>query len=466
MAPESPDEPPEAPALGIAAFAFGAGALLASPLLVGLLLGAVGLGLSIAHLGSPTRHRPLAVWGAALSALGIAASIAAGFFYYRHFKDPLLAAFQNRPSDGVRSPWGEWRGKASPPLVVTTIDGETVDLRSLGGRSVVLDFWATWCPPCVKEIPDLNALAKHHAADLVVVAISEEDLEDVKAFTETTAMEYHVVAGVPDSSLPEPYRRVKALPTVFFIDGTGVIRSVLTGYQEKDALEARAWILAAATQRAQGHTDEARRLAALALETHLDAATESEMAAVFEGDPEYAALHDRVQSRVEALIGHYENKYDRPLVRDRRSAVWVIWSLGAEKKDREAVPHLLRYLRESAFDEARWRAADALWLIGDRSAVPDLVAALKDPVPMVAGFAASALGDLGDRSAVDPLLELFLRLPDNRDQAKARAADALGKLGDKRAIAPIATSLATIRDPAYVRWAEPALRRLERPGRE
>ena len=49
------------------------------------------------------------------------------------------------------------------------------------------------------------------------------------------------------------------------------------------------------------------------------------------------------------------------------------------------------------------------------------------------------------------------------DEARWRAADALGKLGDKRAIAPLSASLQAIRDPAHVRWAEPALRRLERP---
>jgi len=93
-----------------------------------------------------------------------------------------------------------------------------------------------------------------------------------------------------------------------------------------------------------------------------------------------------------------------------------------------------------------------------------LIAALQDPSIKVAGFAASGLGDLGDASAVEPLLELFQRLSDNREEAKARVADALGKLGDKRAIAPIAASLAAIEEPAYVRWARPALHRLEEPA--
>lgn len=60
------------------------------------------------------------------------------------------------------------------------------------------------------------------------------------------------------------------------------------------------------------------------------------------------------------------------------------------------------------------------------------------------------------------ILELFESLDDNREEAKARTADALGKLGDPRAIAPLTASLERIRDPEYVRWAEPALQRLRR----
>jgi HEAT repeat protein len=131
-------------------------------------------------------------------------------------------------------------------------------------------------------------------------------------------------------------------------------------------------------------------------------------------------------------------------------------------KDRGAVPMLEDYLAHSTIEEVRARTADALWLIGDRSSVPALLAALGDPSLKVKGFAASGLGDLGDASAVDPLLALFATLADNKEETKARIADALGKLGDRRAAPAIKASLDSIRDPAYVRWARPALDRLTR----
>jgi HEAT repeat protein len=152
---------------------------------------------------------------------------------------------------------------------------------------------------------------------------------------------------------------------------------------------------------------------------------------------------------VEGLFDYYERKYDYQFLRrDVGTAEWAIGHAGGTHKDRGAVPHLIRYLRESAFAETRAKAADALWSIGDRIAGPAMLAALADPDLKVKGFAASGLGDFGDPAAIEPLLDLFQRLPDNREETKARVADALGKLGDKRALAPIRESLTKINDPA------------------
>jgi thiol-disulfide isomerase/thioredoxin len=454
-----PDDDAPEPGPAMAGLVLGVVAIVLSPLLVGCLAGAIGLGLSVGPLVRRRPGRALAVWGAALSTLGIVASLAAGAFYYRRVARPIASAIE-RGSSVVAAP--DRPPARSGSLVLTTIDGKKVDLGATGGKALLVDFWATWCKPCVEEIPHLGALARRHDADLVVVAITDEDPDEVATFARTHPMPYHVVAGVDDDTLPRPYRGVRSLPTAFFIDGSGAVRSVMSGFAGKDGLDARAEMLVAARRKAQGETDEALRRAALALETHYGGATADDLAAPFDGDPRFAEIREGVQRRLEGLLGHYEVSHDKgDLGRDRTTLLWAIWSLGAEKKDRASVPYLIPYLRESAIDEARWRAADALWLIGDPAAVPDLVKALHDPEPMVAGFAASALGDLGDRAAAGPVLDLFQRLPDNRAEAKARAADALGKIGDARAIAPLSASLRVIRDPAYVRWAQPALSRLE-----
>jgi HEAT repeat protein len=448
------------PALAIGALAFGSLGLLLSPVLFGFAVGALGLGFGLAHLFLGRRPRTLAVLGSGVSALAMIASLAAGVWYVRLLSRrpaSLPPARQERSTEA----WADWRGRRAPPIRVTTLRGETLDLASLEGRLVVLDFWATWCGPCVKVIPNLNRISSEWGKDVVVVGITAEGRGVVERFMASHPVEYRVVAGLDDETLPEPFSRVSSIPTLFFIGRDGMVRSVLVSYHEHDALEAQLLVAEAAERRAKGSSEEALRLAAKALEAQLGEETEGPLAAAFEGDPGYADVHDRVRSLVEGLLGHYERKYDRRFGRDRASVLWAIWSLGTERKDAEAVPQLVRYLHESVLDEARWRAAQALWAIGDRRAAPQLVAALEDPSPRVAGFAASGLGDLGDASAVGPLLALFQRLPDNRDEAKARVAEALGKLGDPRAVGPLSASLETIRDPAYVRWAEPALRRLE-----
>jgi len=214
-----------------------------------------------------------------------------------------------------------------------------------------------------------------------------------------------------------------------------------------------------------GDRVRALEAAGQALEARLDAKTAKRLDAALGQDSDYLRRRARITARVSGLFEYYERKHDyQNLRRDIPMTEWVIGHAGATHKDREAVPHLIRYLQESAFAETRARAADALWIIGDRSAVPALLAALADSDLKVQGFAASGLGDLGDATVVDPLLDLFQRLPDNREETKARIADALGKLGDKRALAPIRESLARIQDPAYVRWARPAANRLEAEG--
>jgi tetratricopeptide (TPR) repeat protein len=227
--------------------------------------------------------------------------------------------------------------------------------------------------------------------------------------------------------------------------------------QDPDALAQ-----AAAVRRRAGENREALDLAARALEARLDEKTEKRLHAAFGEDADYAGLRRRLTERVDGLFDQYEKSHDyQYLRRDYSMTQWMIGHAGATYKDREAVPHLIRYLAESPFAETRARAADALWWIGDRRAVPAMLRALSDPDLNVQGFAASGLGDLGDPAAVAPLLDLFGRLQDNREQTKARVADALGKLGDQRALAPIRESLATIKDPSYQGWAQGAVVRLE-----
>jgi len=216
-----------------------------------------------------------------------------------------------------------------------------------------------------------------------------------------------------------------------------------------------------------GEKAQALDLAARALEADGGRVTRERLRATFGPDPDFRALERKASARTEGLFQYVEERYDyQRLRRDETTTRWILATLGAHQKDRGGVPFILPYLAESPVAETRAGAADALWYIGDRRAVPGMIAALEDPSLKVRGFAASGLGDMADPSAVDPLLALFGRLADNREETKARVADALGKLRDARAAPAIEESLRTLRDPAYVRWATPALARLKKAEQE
>ncbi len=117
----------------------------------------------------------------------------------------------------------------APDWQLEGLDGKTVQLSDFKGKVVVLNFWATWCPPCRKEIPDLIALQTKYANDLVVVGISldENGLSAVKSFVARTGINYPVVMG--DQGTASAYGGITAIPTTFVIDRAGKIVGGIQG---------------------------------------------------------------------------------------------------------------------------------------------------------------------------------------------------------------------------------------------
>jgi thiol-disulfide isomerase/thioredoxin len=116
--------------------------------------------------------------------------------------------------------------------------GEEMSLASLQGKVVLLNFWATWCPPCLQEIPELNQLADRYPDDLVILSLSDEDPETLASFEEgfemTTFSSY-----VPEGTqLPAPFSQAFNIrPTSFVIDRDGVVRRYLLGRRSYDLFE-------------------------------------------------------------------------------------------------------------------------------------------------------------------------------------------------------------------------------------
>ena len=119
-----------------------------------------------------------------------------------------------------------------PDFVLLNLDGDPVRLSDFRGKTVVLNFWASWCPPCRQEMPDLLEVYEERLPrdDFVVVAVDTlfEDSESaVVDFVEEFGLTFPVLFA-PEEGLVRHFG-VRGLPSTFFIDRDGVLRSVNLG---------------------------------------------------------------------------------------------------------------------------------------------------------------------------------------------------------------------------------------------
>lgn len=133
------------------------------------------------------------------------------------------------------SPWDASKmkkrlvGRPAPPLIVKDISGRQIDLAALKGKTVLLDFWTTWCPPCITDGPALDKLHRRYGQDaLAIVGISvSEDREVVERFLRRTPRAFPVVLTT-ENSLPPQYQ-ISVYPTYVVISPDGTFTSVIEG---------------------------------------------------------------------------------------------------------------------------------------------------------------------------------------------------------------------------------------------
>jgi thiol-disulfide isomerase/thioredoxin len=108
-----------------------------------------------------------------------------------------------------------------PTFVATDLDGRQISTASLRGKVVLVNFWATWCPPCRAEIPDLVALQEKYKDHLQIIGISQDSgsLDEVRRFAAEHKINYPTVMSTPEIEALFP--GVYALPTTFVIDREG-----------------------------------------------------------------------------------------------------------------------------------------------------------------------------------------------------------------------------------------------------
>jgi cytochrome c biogenesis protein CcmG/thiol:disulfide interchange protein DsbE len=124
----------------------------------------------------------------------------------------------------------------APAFVLPEIGGGQVSLADLRGKVILLNFWATWCPPCRREIPDFISLQGQYGAQgLQIVGIGTDEPEKVRAYAQENGMNYPVLFGTDDVALK--YGGIDAIPTTFLIDRQGRIVTKYVGLRSRAEFE-------------------------------------------------------------------------------------------------------------------------------------------------------------------------------------------------------------------------------------
>jgi peroxiredoxin len=125
-----------------------------------------------------------------------------------------------------------WSGVTSPDITFDIIDGDPIRLSDLRGKRVLINYWATWCPPCREEMPSLIKIVEETSRDeVVVIGLSPEEADVVREGAAKLGVNYPLAVVTPEEleALPEPYTHVPALPTSFLIDRNGIIQKIQIG---------------------------------------------------------------------------------------------------------------------------------------------------------------------------------------------------------------------------------------------
>jgi cytochrome c biogenesis protein CcmG, thiol:disulfide interchange protein DsbE len=135
---------------------------------------------------------------------------------------------QDLAASAVSLPPAPAVGHPAPDFTLRTAAGEPLTLSQLRGTPVVLNFWATWCPPCRSELPELEAANQRNAGQIAIVGVNQAEPPDV---VESFAREMDLTFPIPLDTQAQVSRDygVRSLPTTFFIDRQGIIRQIQIG---------------------------------------------------------------------------------------------------------------------------------------------------------------------------------------------------------------------------------------------
>jgi len=141
-------------------------------------------------------------------------------------------------SNSAPSTQGTGVGNLAPDFQLDNLEGESVSLSDFRGKPVMLNFWATWCRPCVSEMPDIQSVYEEQSAEgLVLLPVNMGGTSSqVKEFLQSHNLSLPVLLDTTQA-IAQKYN-IRYIPTTFFIDKDGIIQVVKVGaFPNKEAIE-------------------------------------------------------------------------------------------------------------------------------------------------------------------------------------------------------------------------------------
>jgi len=127
-------------------------------------------------------------------------------------------------------------GREAPDFTLPALEGDDITLSDMKGSVVAVNFWATWCPPCVAEMPALqSAVENHSAGDFVVLAITNESVGTAEGFINENDLSLTVLFD--HKGFIDLHYGVMNIPTTIWIDADGVVRTIHYGMMSESQIE-------------------------------------------------------------------------------------------------------------------------------------------------------------------------------------------------------------------------------------
>jgi cytochrome c biogenesis protein CcmG, thiol:disulfide interchange protein DsbE len=142
---------------------------------------------------------------------------------------------------GVAAAWLASRPTRAPEMHLTDLDGHSVDWERFAGKVVLVDFWATWCPPCRVSMPELQAVQERWEGQgftVLGISVGDHGPAAVEKFVSDHDLTYPIAIDDPENPVASRFG-VRALPTAFLVDRQGRIVRRWTGAADPEELDRR-----------------------------------------------------------------------------------------------------------------------------------------------------------------------------------------------------------------------------------